>query len=277
MSTAAQQLAQWIEATHPELFQTLFAYVQTVQAAQRLRQSRLRGFGDDDDLTYFVPDYPDTSAGYSAPAAPSFDIPTVNVADLQSVGLPGATDVTVSSPISTPLDSNTLDVSTDNSGGGLLQSIGSGIASAASSVGNYLTSAQGLNTVAKLATAYFQVQNTQAQAQLQTQVLQAQLQRAAAGQSPAPLTYAVASNGALIPVYTTSPLASMGVYPANMPPSLQTAIAGGQSQLVTLPDGTTGYTVPPNVVSTLNASLSEWLPYLLLIGGGLLLLKELSR
>jgi hypothetical protein len=293
MQSAAQQLSQWIEQTHPDFFDYLYSYVQRSGLANVSRKARLRGFGDD-DFDFSVPDIsdvmsnvtvdpidlsssiasqsigaPDTVTSQYTPS--TVDIPVLSSSDLQSI-----------SPMNTvigPQDSGSLDVSTDNSGSGLLQSLGSGIASAASSVGSFLTSSQGLTTVANLAKAYFQLQTSQVAAQMQTQVLNSQLSRAAQGQAPNPITYVTGANGQLIPVYNTSALAGVGVYPSNMPVALQSAISSGQSQLVTLPNGSTGYTIPQSIFGALgmSTSLSSLLPWILLIVGGLIAAKELSR
>lgn len=275
MSHAAQQLAEWIGDTHPDFYSVLYSYVARRNQANATRYARLRGFGDDgDDLTEFVPDlgddsdtsaptYSDSDLISSQYTAPSIDIPTLTSSDLSPPPL--------SANLSMP-DSGTLDVSTDNSGAGFLQSVGSGIASAASSVGSFLTSAQGLSDVTKLATAYFQLQNNKVNAQIQTQVLQAQASRAAAGAAPAPITYALNSAGQLVPIYS---VAAGSVLPV----ALAGAVQSGASQYITTPNGVSGYTVPSNIVSSLSGdtSLSSLLPWLALIVGGLILAKGLSR
>jgi hypothetical protein len=279
MSTAAQQLSQWIENTHPEFFDYLLTHVTQARMRTATRQARLLGFGQDDtDITFdtggdYAPSYSDADTIASSYSPAAVDIPTLSESDLSTPGL------------TTALEPSTGDisVSTDNSGSGLLSSLGSGISSAASSVANFLTSSQGLSDVTKLATAYFQVQNTQANAAVQTQILQAQAARAAAGQAPSPVSYGVSASGQLIPIYATgTPLTSIGgalVSPANMPAALVAAIQSGQSQWVTLPDGTTGYTIPSNMVGSLSSTqtLTSLLPWVALVIGGLLLAKELSR
>lgn len=272
MSTAAEQLSRWIEKTHPDLFDTLYSHVQRRRTSAAIARARLRGFGQDDgaDMASFDPAIPDSSVDL---APVTVDIPTLTSSDLQTPGVNVAIDPG-------PDVTSALDVSTDNSGTGFLQSIGSGITTAASNVANFLTSNQGLSDLTKLGTAFFQYQNNQVNAQLQTQVLQAQVARAQAGQSPAPVTYAMVG-GKLVPVYTSNPLATVNgalISPGSMPSGLVAAISAGQSQLVTLPDGTTGYTVPPSVVGSLSlqgVSLQQMLPWILLIGGGLLVLKAL--
>lgn len=304
MSTAAQQLSQWIESAHPDFYSYLYSYVAQRQAAGQLRNARLRGFGDDSGDLYFTPDIPDTGGGtdlyftpdipdvsgagsdlYFTPdlpdttLGPSFDLDTTNA--ISSQYTPATVDIqTLTSTDLTPpalqasvpsSGSGMLDVATDNSGG-FLTSIGSGISSAVSSVGNFLTSPQGLTDVTKLASAYFALQNNKVNAQVQTAVLQAQIQRASVGGSPSPITYAVASNGQLVPVYAMSPGAAL-------PAALAAAVQSGASQYVTTPDGVSGYTIPSNIVPALSGtqSLTSVLPWVALIVGGLLLAKGLSK
>lgn len=266
-STAAQQLSQWIEATHPDFFSVLYSYVAQRRLAGQLARTRLRGFGDDDDtdLSDFTPDLSsvdaDTTDLISSQYAPAtVDIPTLTSDDL---GV---------SPVDTaivPATDNSLDVSSSPS---FLSEVGSGISSAASSVGNFLTSAQGLGDVTKLATAYFQAQTTSTNAAIAKQVLTAQVARAAVGASPAPVQYAVNSAGQIVPVYT-------GVAGANLPVALQSAIASGASQYVSTPNGATGYTIPPNLIGALagGSSLSDLLPWIALIVGGLILANEMGK
>lgn len=271
MSTAAQQLSQWIETVHPDFFSTLFGYVARRQGAAQLRGAYLRGFGQDDDssdLTEFTPTFDtgtvdvDTTDLISSQYTPAtVDIPTLTSTDL----LPPIAATSITAP-----DTGTLDVSTDNSGG-FLSSLGSGISTAASSVASFLTSQQGLSDMAKLGTAYFQLQNTQANAALQTQLLQAQAQRAASGAAPLPVTYVTGTNGQLIPLYAVS---SGGLLPA----ALANAVAAGASQYVTTPSGISGYTVPTNIIPALSGSdsLTSLLPWIALIVGGLILAKGLK-
>lgn len=304
MSTAAQQLSQWIENAHPDFYSYLYNYVAQRQMAGQLRNTRLRGFGDDSlyftpDLPttggssdlYFTPDIPDVSSGgggsdlYFTPdlpditLGPSFNLDTTNAISSQytpaTVDIQTLTSADLAPPAlqtsSSPSGSGTMDVAVDNSGG-FLTSISSGISSAASSVGNFLTSPQGLMDVTKLASAYFALQNNKVNAQMQTAVLQAQVQRASSGGSPSPITYAVASNGQLMPVYAMRPGGSL-------PVALAAAVQSGASQYVTTPDGVSGYTIPSNIVPALSGtqSLTSVLPWVALILGGLLLAKGLSK
>lgn len=269
MSTAAQQLAQWIEVAHPDFFSALYSYVAQRRMSAQLATARLRGFGDDSgDLTDFTPDLSsvdtDTTDMISSQYTPgTVDIPTLTSEDL---GVSPADTAIV------PSTDNSLDVSTSNSGTSFLSEVGSGISSAASSVGNFLTSAQGLTDVTKLATAYFQAQTSSTNAAIAKQVLTAQVARAAVGASPAPIQYAVNSSGQLVPVYT-------GVVGANLPLALQNAIASGASQYVATPGGVSGYTVPSNIIGGLagGTSLSDLLPWIALIVGGLILANEMGK
>lgn len=262
--SAAQQLSQWLETTHPELFDTLHQRAQVLRTTHLLGRARLRGFGDDvSDVIDLTGDASATVTVDASPVAP-VDINTVSANDLSSAGISAA----VSAPDLTPGYSS-----------GFLQNLGAGITSAAANVGNFLTSPQGLTDLTKLGTAYFQLQNNKTNAQLQTAVLNAQVMRANQGLSPLPITYARSPDGQMVPVYQTSPLASQGVFPANMPTALQASISAGQSRLITLPDGSTAYTVPPTIVGSLNSnlSLSEMLPWIFLIGAGLFFLRGVSR
>jgi hypothetical protein len=224
MPSAGQQLAQWIEAQHPEFFAQLHAGVTRGVLARSQRRARL---GDITD---------------------SFVDPSVDLTSITSVP---QIDLT----------------SAADTGGGFLDALGSGIASAASSVGSWLTSGGGLNSLANLGSTYFKTQATtqqaQTNAQLQTAVLQAQVARTQAGLSPAPVSYVTNAAGQVVPVYT----GSVNTYPA-----LQSAIGAGTSQYVAA-GNVAGYTVPSNMISTLGPqmSLTQVLPWLLLIGGALVL------
>jgi len=281
MRSGAQLLSQWLENTHPELFHMLHAKAQAAYAHATLQRARLRGFGDDglDEYTIDPPESLDFGSGSSDYTV---DIPTLSESDLSNP----ISDVDLSSIGSgvnagiSPIEAGSLDVATDQSSGGFLQSIGSGISSAAGAVGNFLTSPQGLSTIANLGQAYFQLQNNKVNAQVQNSILQAQVARISAGGLPAPITYVRGSNGQLVPVYSAPPAYTTAaggiVTPGSMPPALANAIATGQAQLVTLPDGSTGYTIPPSILGSLggNTSLSDMLPWILLILGGALLLRR---
>lgn len=164
---------------------------------------------------------------------------------------------------------------TDSSGGfwssigDTLSSVGSGIANAAESVGTYLTSSQGLSTLASLGTTYLNLQSSQANSQAQQAVLAQQIIRAQTGVAPAPIAY---QNGQ--PVYNTGAYDG-GIASNNLPPALQAAILNGSAQPVQLPDGTIGYELSnPNTLSSVlgSGSIPPWLWIAL---GGLVLVAIL--
>jgi hypothetical protein len=74
-----------------------------------------------------------------------------------------------------------------------LSGVGDSLASAASAVGNFVSSPQGIATLSSLGTAY--LNNQTASNVMQTQVLRAQ-----AGQNPAPIQYVQNSAGQTVPV-----------------------------------------------------------------------------
>ena len=74
-----------------------------------------------------------------------------------------------------------------------LSGIGDSLSSAASAVGNFISSPEGISTLSSLGTAY--LNNQTANNVLQTQVLRAQ-----AGQNPAPVQYVQNAQGQTIPV-----------------------------------------------------------------------------
>lgn len=135
--------------------------------------------------------------------------------------------------------------------GNVAGDIGSGISDAASSVGSYLTSSQGLSSLSNLASTYLQSQTQQS-------VTQMQLARAQQGLPPAPVSYATNSAGQVVPVYTAG----------NLPPSLT-----GSAQPLNLGNGQTGYQLNSQALATLagSSTLKQYLPWILLGGGALLL------
>lgn len=137
----------------------------------------------------------------------------------------------------------------------VLSSIGSGISDAASSVGTWLTSSQGLQSLSSLANVYLQNQTAQS-------VTQMQLSRAQAGLPPAPVTYTTNTAGQAVPVYTGSQVPNY--------------IAPYAGQAVTLPSGQTAYPLAAPALSALapSSALTAYLPWIL-AGGGLLLLTVL--
>jgi len=267
MQTAADQLAQWIEAQHPGLYAALHAQVANQLMRVRAAKARLNGFGDDaPGVTTTFDDSSDDTTSFDVSS--SYTPATVDIATLSSSDL---TDVPAFSLDSSPAVSSSLATTTDNSGSSFLDSLSSGIQSAASGVASFLASPGGLTAVAGLATAYFKLQTTKTNAAVQTQVLQAQLQRAGSGASPYPITYVTGANGQVIPVYATG-----GAPISSLPIALQNAIATGQAQYVDA-GGVEGYTVPTNILGGLSGfNLSNALPWLALIVGGFLLIKALD-
>lgn len=221
-------LAVWLAGHHPDLFVTMFKHAQAARVATAVQKRGLRGFGQDVTVT-------DTGI------TTSFDAPAP---DLSAVTAPDVTLEPVNVDISA-LDSLPSNLLTDantsgadalaNIGGattsagdslaGTLGNIGSSVLGALGSVGSYLTSTQGLNTLAGVAKSYFGAQGATATAQTQQAVLQAQLGRATVGQPVAPITYTRNAAGQLVPVYATNtpqgavyhPLTSQGL--ASLTPS----------------------------------------------------------
>lgn len=271
---AAQHLSIWLENTHPDVFNALYNKIAAARQRAVVRNARLKGFGDDGDVidasfSDFTPNLSDVSVDIpnmsSVGDMPDFSNPT-----LESVGSPSTSiDSAVSASI-TP-DTSSIPISTDSSSG-FLNSLGSGIADAAGSVAKFLTSPQGLASLATVGTAYFKMQSNQANAQVQSQVLQAQIARASAGLSPLPVSYITNSAGQTVPFYPLQP----GQTLSSLPAALQQAIIAGTAQPLTLSDGEQGYTVPANIVGALGAGISvtQLLPWLL---GGALVLALLSR
>jgi hypothetical protein len=125
--------------------------------------------------------------------------------------------------------------------GSVASSLGSGISDAASSVGNYLTSSQGLQSLSSLANTYMQTQAQQA-------VLQTQLSRAQQGLPPAPVSYSTNAAGQVVPVYTGA-----------------SQVPGLYGSPVTLPNGTSGYPISTTGLTALGgtSSMSSYLPWIL--------------
>lgn len=138
----------------------------------------------------------------------------------------------------------------------------SGVASAAGAVGSaalgvvsgvasWVGSPQGMQTLGAVATSYFN-------AQAQTAALQTQLSRASQGLSPAPIGYMYNAAGQLVPIVTGAngqPLLNANGEPYAVTPSALASVTPG---------------------GILPASLSAYLPYLL-IGGAVLLALMLTK
>src|SRR4029077_4736696 len=249
MTTAAQQLAHWIEVEHPDFFRHLYLQIATARNQQTLSRTTLRGFGDDGGD--FAPS--DVTVDVTADASPAYTVDTIDP-----------------STLSTPaLDTGSFSTAISNPGGdsgSFLDSLGSGIASAATAVGSALTNPQVLSSIANLGAAYFKTQQVQATAAVQSQILQSQIARAQAGFGPAPITYMTGPTGQPVPVYASS---------TGIPAALSQAIATGQARQVMLPNGQIGYTISTNILGGLSStSLGSTLPWLLIAGAALVLLSR---
>lgn len=262
---AYRNLAAWIAAVHPELFNGLATLAIQQRSATR---AQIAGLGDVtmqdisfDPGSFAMPDFSSAIDSSLAdvwapdPTAPDINALVVDPNTLSSPYAPAGSSGGVNDPISAGFTDFQLDPSlvaapvpefnaADLTGGGGDSGGGffSGIGNAVSSVGDFLTSKTGLAAMAGLATAVF---TTKAQGQ----VLQAQAQRAQNGTNPAAVQYVRNSAGQLVPAYT---------------------------------DPRTGQLVPVNSARQLTAagvvlpsSLTQLLPALL-IGGGVILLISLA-
>lgn len=200
-------LAIWLAQHHPDLFLTVLKQAQTAQTAQAIQLKGLRGLGDDPsgaDVLQTV-----TLTTNMTPET----LPPNLLSDSSSGGW------SFLSSLGSGLSSVGSVI------GGTLSSAGSGVLSALGSVGSYLGSKAGLSTLTSLGQSYFAAQGASANAQAQQAVLQAQVQRAAAGQTAAPITYQRDAYGNVVPAYVTQtaqgslyqPLSSQGI--ANLTPS----------------------------------------------------------
>lgn len=137
--------------------------------------------------------------------------------------------------------------------GSVASDLGSDISGAASSVGDWLASGQGMSSLTNLANTYLQDQTAQS-------VVQTQLSRAQQGLPPAPISYTTSSSGAVVPVYTAS----------SIPSSIAPYVTGSP---VNLGSGGTGVPISGQALGLLSGAggLSQYLPYILLLGGAGLL------
>lgn len=248
MSRAAQQFGQWLGTVHPEIYQAVYAHVMTHGSGAKgsNRSQSLRGLGDDDFDTEYG------SADFSDPALTDISVDTDNLEYVEASSEGDAADAlplfdSPSSPISQGASS---------------------VTSSTAKVNNSLTSPSVVTAIANLGVAVLKTVATVDVAHAQMAVVNAQAQRAQQGQSPAPISYIQGPNGQMIPVYDT------GMASGTIPSSLEQAIASGQSQAVTLPDGSTGYTLNSSTLSSVLGSNSS---LLLIAGGALLLLLALSQ
>jgi len=249
---AATELAAWIALNHPRTFAQLAkrAPVATYGPGTRL--------GDiaEDELSSFAPaDTTDYSAGidYS-----QFDIPTdssdASVGDalfgqsqsdieaainydpsLQDV-LFNPNDVGSPAPIVTDARTAPVSVSqptqsapaTPASTGNVLAAVGTSLANSVLNVGSFLTSPQGLSTLAGVATSFFNVKAQQA-------ALATQVARAQQGLSPAPITYAMGPNGVPVPVLQ-GPNGAIAIDPTTgQPYNLSSQLTSSGSTLFGIP------------------------------------------
>jgi hypothetical protein len=226
MNAAQIQFAQWLASEHPDIY---------AQIATKVDAGH-QGLGD---LTDFTPTLTDIT----------FDPGTVDLSDsvtsvLDNIDLSALTSGIVDA-------ANTISKPAAATSQGVLSSIGSGLAS----VGSYIVSPQGLNTLANVTKATLAVGTAIEVAHYQNQVIAAQAQRAANGQPPLPITYD--ENG--YPVYYGS---------SGIPPG---------SHAVRLADGSIGYVLDSqgSLSSVLNFSSIPW--YIWAAAGGLVLILATSR
>jgi len=139
----------------------------------------------------------------------------------------------------------------------IVSDVSGAFSSAVSNVGSWLSNPQNLQSLTSLAGTYFATEAARDAANAQVAVLNTQAQRAQAGQTAAPITYAYDVNNNPVPVYTGS-----------------TAIPGIGSQ-VALPSGQVGYTLSPNALSALQPSFVQRYG-LWVIGGGIVLVAALA-
>jgi hypothetical protein len=241
-AVAGQEFAQWLGETHPQVYQAVFAHT--------MRRG-LHGLGDDTT---------DDGSDFSDPTLQDVSVDTDN---LDYVVGSSESDVADALPLfDTPLNS---------AGGGISTSAGpsstTGIPAQTAVVASTVSTPAMATAVAQLGTAVLTAIAAPQIAAAQAQVLQANAQRAAAGQSPIPISYVTGANGQLVPVYNT------GTGTSILPTSLQQSIAAGTSVPITLPTGETGYTLTSNTLSSLLGSNSIWL-VLGAIALGLLMLEQ---
>lgn len=252
-TAAGMAFAQWLGETHPEVYETLFAQAIAGGANARYKAG-LGSLGDDGGY--------DWSALDVSPALQDIQVDTGNL------------DYVVGSSMSDIADALPLfDVP---AGGGTSSSVvsspsrssGGGITGAIGSVGNWLTSTQGLNAIANLGVATLNTVVGVQAAKAQMAVVQAQAQRALNNQAPLPITYVQGANGQMVPVY-------VGDGTQLIPPALQAAINSGAAQQMVLPNGQYGYTLPQNTLSSLLGGNTGIL--LALLAGGVLLAVMAER
>lgn len=238
---AAIEFAQWLSETHPQVYQAAYGAAHSARTAHR----NLGDVGDDFGLSDFTPQLQDIS---------------VDLDNLDYVEASSMSDIADALPLFDLTGTQSVPVSSS-------QGVSGG---STASVGQYLTSPVGVATIANLGTAVLNAVTSTQVARAQVAVMQAQAQRAQQGLSPVPVTYVQGPNGQVIPVYNT------GNGTQILPSALQGAINGGYSQPITLPDGSMGYTLQSDTLSSLLGSNSIWL-VLGLMALGLVLLTGSSK
>lgn len=187
-------LAYWLYKVHPEIYARVLPLANRAvsKGMGRLADDFLPGISTFDPSTV---ESIDTSnlldTGASPTAGFSFDAGSNPIdsltPDIASIATPDLVNVSVdASGMTTP------SFQTDT-GGGILNAIGSGLAS----VGSWLTSAAGLTTVGNLTNTVLKANTPQ------QQTVQTQLSRVAAGNNPAPITYGVNASGQVVPILQT--------------------------------------------------------------------------
>jgi hypothetical protein len=142
----------------------------------------------------------------------------------------------------------------------ILENVGGAFSSAVSSVGSWLSNPQNIQSLTALAGTYFAANAASDAAKAQARALQTQVDRAQAGQTAAPITYAYDANNNPVPVYTGS-----------------TAIPGLGSQLP-LPSGQIGYALTPQSLTALQPSFLQKYGLWLGVGAaGLLIVAAITR
>jgi hypothetical protein len=242
-TSAANEFAQWLGDTHPEVYEALFAQAMRAHAG-------LSGLGDVQDefgISDFTPDTLD---------AVNVDTGNLDYVEASAYGdavdaLPGGLEnLTGGTSSSSPVSST------------------QGVTGAVSSIGNWLTSPSGLTAIANLGTAVLNTVATTQVAKTQMAVIQAQAQRASQNQSPLPVTYIQGANGQQVPVYVVGA-------GQQVPASIVSAIGNGTAQQVQLSNGSVGYTLNSSSLSSLLGGNN--LLIVGLIAGGLLLLLAAGR
>lgn len=232
--TVHYEFGHWLGQTHPQVYEALFAHA--------IAQGAVRNTG--------LGDYDFTS--FSTPELQDIQIDTDTLNDITSSSWADATSAIASAVQSLPGGGSITRApagAPSSSGGGFV----TGLTSAIGSVGKWATSPQGLNSLSQLGTAVLGAVTSANVAKAQVATIQAQAARAQAGLNPAPISYDAYGN----PVYNT------GMSNQQIPAALDAAIRNGTAHQVVLPDGSIGYTLDNN---TLSSVLGTGLPWYVLAG-----------